>query len=164
MLALAVCDEQNVRTKEVLMCVQSILEECDQGTKPVYLVENIAKLATRNISRMVFGSGSNLFGNDSQSKEREDEFMTMVKEIFKYTGMFVVGDFIPSLKRFDILGIEAEMVKLAKQSDKIYSRIVAEHRQDADHITREPDFVDTLLAVQEKEGLSDNNVKAMVAV
>lgn len=144
--------------------MQNSMDECEQGTKHICLVDKVSTLLTRIISRMVFGNGCSLFGKDApQSNELQLEFMTLVKNVFRLSGVFVVGDFVPSLKRFDILGHEAEMTKLAKQSDKIYSRILDEHRQNAGNITGEPDFVDTLLAIQKEEGLSDNAIKAIVA-
>lgn len=109
----------------------------------------------------------------SQTKEVQEEaeaFIGMVEENFVLHGLFVPGDFIPSLKWLDLQGCEARMKELGKRLDAVVSKMVLEHRERRKRgpvLEHENDMVHAMLEVQEGTvgyKISDDNVKAVILV
>ncbi|CAM6086680.1 unnamed protein product [Calypogeia fissa] len=159
----------NTREEEVLSSVLSMLEASKDGTVPIVLEEWMSQLSTNNVSRMLFGKS--FFGRNTEPFTGKKEFMEVVRGVFRLSGIFVVGDFIPALKVFDIGGHEAKMRELALKADKFYTRILEEHRCSTSNISastkdqthKQADFLDTLLALPLKDALSETTMKALMA-
>ncbi|CAM6089049.1 unnamed protein product [Calypogeia fissa] len=159
----------NTREEEVLSSVLSMLEASKDGTVPIVLEEWMSQLSTNNVSRMLFGKS--FFGRNTEPFTGKKEFMEVVRGVSRLSGIFVVGDFIPALKVFDIGGHEAKMRELALKADKFYTRILEEHRCSTSNISasakdqthKQADFLDTLLALPLKDALSETTMKALIA-
>ena len=60
-----------------------------------------------------------------------NEFKDMVVELITSAGIFNIGDFIPSIARMDLQGIEREMKKLPKRWDVLLTKMMEEHAKTA---------------------------------
>lgn len=73
--------------------------------------------------------------------------------MFKLLGRFVVADFIPSLRWFDIGGYEKEMMENAKETNYILEKWLVEHKKKRNCGERknedEEDFMDIMLSLFE---------------
>ncbi|KAL2634932.1 hypothetical protein R1flu_006411 [Riccia fluitans] len=85
--------------------------------------------------------------------------------------MFVPGDVYSFLRKLHIGGVEAVLLRLAKEMEDLFTIILEEHRNkaEADNETKsakeDPDFVDLLLALQSKNddySLTDREIKSLL--
>ncbi|XP_052627055.1 demethylepipodophyllotoxin synthase-like [Lactuca sativa] len=65
----------------------------------------------------------------SLNDEEGIRFQKVARKFFQLLGAFVVSDFIPSLKRFDIGGYEREMRIPGKEMDEIFDGWLEEHKR-----------------------------------
>ncbi|PHT51150.1 Retrovirus-related Pol polyprotein from transposon TNT 1-94 [Capsicum baccatum] len=72
------------------------------------------------IVRMLFGKEYDIGGQRAR---------IAIRKLFKLLGSFVVADFIPSLRWFDIGGCEKEMKENAKETDYILENWLVEHKK-----------------------------------
>ncbi|KAM3341929.1 hypothetical protein P3S68_026895 [Capsicum galapagoense] len=72
------------------------------------------------IVRILFGKEYDLEGGQRAR--------IVIRKLFKLLGIFVVADFIPSLRWLDIGGYEKEMKENAQETDCILEKWLVEHK------------------------------------
>lgn len=115
------------------------------------------------LGRRVFGEGTG--GGLPQA----DEFKSMVVEVMVLSGVFNIGDFIPSLEWLDLQGVAAKMKKLHNRFDAFLTKILDEHKIKAgDGSGEHTDMLSTLISLQEgadeETRLTDTEIKALLLV
>jgi len=111
-----------VREAEVGMLLKSILEHERQG-KAVNLGE-LLNICTANVLGQIMLS-KRVF--DSQGA-KASEFREMVVEQMKLSGMFIIGDYVPSLAWMDLQGVKTKMKKLHNRFDEFFTKMIKEHQ------------------------------------
>ncbi|KAL4561064.1 hypothetical protein LXL04_033226 [Taraxacum kok-saghyz] len=85
-------------------------------------------------------------------------FQNVTRKMFDLLGTFVVSDFMPYLKRFDIGGYEKEMRTTAKEMDSIFDGWLEEHKREKEleqqHEGKQV-FIDVLFSIL--EGASEDD-------
>lgn len=101
--------------------------------------------------RMLFGKRYST--QESHEVEEGKRARKAIRNFFKLLGTFVVADFIPSLRWFDIGGYEKEMKENAKETDCILDNWLEEHKRKRSCGEKEnedeQDFMDILLSLFE---------------
>ncbi|MCD7449150.1 hypothetical protein HAX54_049513 [Datura stramonium] len=110
------------------------------------------------IVRMLFGKRYST--EDNHEVEEGKRARKAIRIFFKLLGAFVVADFIPSLRWFDIGGYEKEMKENAKEIDYVLEKWLVEHKKKRScgelKCEDEKDFMDILLSLF--EGATDEDL------
>lgn len=99
---------------------------------------------------------SMLWGGSVESDQSRDniaaEFRETISEITKLLGQPNVSDFFPSLARFDLQGIEKQMVKHVLKLDTIFEKMIDERvrMKDVNESVKKNDFLQFLLTVKDE--------------
>ncbi|KAJ4724633.1 Cytochrome P450 [Melia azedarach] len=106
------------------------------------------------------------FGNKCEDREI---FISIMKEVIELIAGANVVDLFPSIKFLDsITGIKSRLQKMHQQADKIFSKIIVEHKQRKETLRtgKNEDLVDVLLNIQEDGNLecpiTTDNIKALI--
>ncbi|KAJ4724222.1 Cytochrome P450 [Melia azedarach] len=125
-----------------------------------------------NFSKMIFSLTTDITTRAAFGGRREDneKFKKIFQKIIKLGAGFSLADMFPSVKLLEVLtGIRFELEKIGKEADKIFEKVINEHRSAICKRTGEgkpEDIVDVLLHVQEHGDLqfplTNDNIKAVV--
>ncbi|KAI4327689.1 hypothetical protein L6164_020119 [Bauhinia variegata] len=158
---------------------QSVRDEVDTVVRAV--VANTGKPI--NIGELVFNLTKNIiyraaFG--SNSREGQDDFISILQEFSKLFGAFNIADFIPYLGWVDPQGLNTRLAKARAALDRFIDKIVDEHiekkrNSSENNVDEETDMVDELLAFYSDEAkvtesddlqnsikLTKDNIKAII--
>ncbi|KAJ0693635.1 putative oxidoreductase [Helianthus annuus] len=121
---------------------------------PVNLSQMIFDTIAKIVCRAAFGKGC----------KDQEEFIDIVKELFKLTGGFDVADVFPSKKIIHTLtGKRPKLESIHKRLDKILSDVITEHPGQHANTSDQESLLDVLLRLQASGEfkLSTKNVKAV---
>ncbi|XP_022996264.1 geraniol 8-hydroxylase-like [Cucurbita maxima] len=98
---------------------------------------------------------SMLWGGSVDGDERDGiaaEFRELISDITLLLGKPNVSDFFPSLARFDLQGIEKQMLKLAPKLDNIFEKMINQRLRmaDGDENQDKNDFLQFLLQIKDE--------------
>ncbi|KAG6606160.1 Geraniol 8-hydroxylase, partial [Cucurbita argyrosperma subsp. sororia] len=98
---------------------------------------------------------SMLWGGSVDGDERDGiaaEFRELISDITLLLGKPNVSDFFPSLARFDLQGIEKQMLNLAPKLDNIFEKMINQRLRmaDADEKQNKNDFLQFLLQIKDE--------------
>ncbi|KAH7511738.1 hypothetical protein FEM48_Zijuj12G0014700 [Ziziphus jujuba var. spinosa] len=152
-------DWSPTRAMEVRQMVQEMHKMGQQG-QPIAVMEMVfcamANMITqKSLNRRVFGK------QGSEGNSMKD----MIIELMRLAGLFNIGDFIPSIAWLDIQGTEGQMKRHHKKFDALLTKMLEEHEQTAHLRTRNPDFIDVVMANRECDDGSKHtftNIKALL--
>lgn len=144
--------------------------------KPVDVKLRLNIKMTNEIFRMVLGcrfSGSipGVVQGDEDIVGRE--FKDIIDELQQLKGLFILGDFVPWLRFFDIGGIEKRMEAVQERLDMFLNKVVDEHeakRRKGKIAETDKDMVDVLLRTMHEQDqkqtlkLDVDSIKATVMV
>ncbi|GLJ45520.1 hypothetical protein SUGI_0958370 [Cryptomeria japonica] len=152
-----------VREEEVSAMVRSVWEKSNNGMRCIEVRKPISSLTLNIICRMFAGrtfSDQELGGGEW--------FLKMIDEIFHLGGVFVLGDYIPSLAFLDWGGYCRRMQAAHKIYDEFADKLIDEHverRRAKKSVSL--DIVDVLLDMAESENspiqVSRVQIKAIIA-
>lgn len=116
------------------------------------------------IMRMIAGKRYSTEGDD---EEEVRKVRRILREFFRLTGLFVVGDAIPVLGWLDLGGHVKEMKKTAVEMDSVVCEWLEEHRRSKRDLgetkpTAEQDFIDVLLTVLDGVDLAGYDVDTVI--
>ncbi|KAJ6853882.1 flavonoid 3'-monooxygenase-like [Iris pallida] len=120
--------------------------------------ECITEIMAHSIVGKRFFSGPNAW--------RVGELKEVSMELITAMGEFVVGDFIPSLKWFDLGGTVAKMKRTFTRLDRFLDGIMQEHRTDltVGLEDKDEDLLSVLFRLKECDGeLIDDDIKGVLA-
>ncbi|KAJ4724219.1 Cytochrome P450 [Melia azedarach] len=127
-----------------------------------------------NFSKMIFSLTNDITARAAFGGRREDneKIKQIFQKIVQLAEGFSLADMFPSVKLLEVLsGMRFELEKIRKEADKIFEKIIDEHRSAISKRTGEgkpEDIVDVLLHVQEHGDLqfplTNDNIKAVVLV
>lgn len=129
------------------------------GFRRVAVRERFDDLALNVVTRMVVGRRC-----DGEERRR---IRWVVKEGFELAKESSLGDFVPILRRVGNGGREKRMVRLEKEGDEMFGKMVEEIRSKGRRkVGEERSFVDCLLELQEKDGeyYTDEIIKGVILV
>ncbi|PRQ47442.1 putative cytochrome P450 [Rosa chinensis] len=148
---------------------ESVRDEVDSAVRVVSARAGTAV----NIGEVVFSMTKSIiyraaFG--SSSKEGQDEFIAIMREVSELFGAFNIADFFPWLGWLDPQGIKPRLVKSRKSLDKFIDNIIDDHIQNSKGEGDETDIVDDLLAFNRDQAtgkesailLTRDNIKAII--
>lgn len=160
---------QNIRKEEVMSGLLSIIEEC-RSRKAVHLGPELNHLLMNNMTRMVMNK--TFFGPKSTADSSESALVVEnIAELLALTAEFVIGDYIPLLRPFDIHGLKKRMRAVAHKNDTFFQSMLDDRRQSLlsskQDVQKEVDFIDVLLQHSTANGdrpLTDTEIKASLQV
>ncbi|KAF8389713.1 hypothetical protein HHK36_024232 [Tetracentron sinense] len=164
--AKALDDFPHVRHEEVAVLTRALVRS---GASPVNLGQLLNVCTTNALGRVMVGK--RVFGDGTGGGDpKADEFKEMVVELMVLSGVFNIGDFVPSLEWLDLQGIAAKMKKLHGRFDRWLSTILEEHKMDGadgSGSQKHTDLLSTLIALKDTtdgEGgkLTDTEIKALL--
>jgi cytochrome P450 len=118
----------------------------------------------------LYGLTYNILMSMVAGKREEDEetkeVRKLIREVFDFAGVNYVGDFLPTLKLFDLDGYRKRAKKLASKLDKFMQKLVDEHRKNRGKAELEKTMITRLLSLQESEPecYTDDIIKGLVQV
>ncbi|KAG6558051.1 hypothetical protein Mapa_000231 [Marchantia paleacea] len=161
------------RRVETLRTVGRMLEEGREGDVldiDHRIKEHAINIITQELFKSFHGQRTATTGTTTSAADGEaQEFHDLMKE-FTSIGFFVVGEFLPWLRKrkIDVGGVEAKLQKLSVKFDSFLRKIIEDHRhkmfirQNADI----EDFVDVLLSLQsdnrDAKCLTDDQIIALL--
>ncbi|XP_030481278.1 cytochrome P450 CYP82D47 [Cannabis sativa] len=137
---------RHVRESEVQSFLEDIYNKCRANNDGLVSVEMKKLIADINLNvslRMV--AGKRYFGGDSREKKEAERCQKAMREFFRLTGLFLVGDAIPFLRWFDFGGHEKAMKETLKELDSLAEEWLEEHHQRTS--TLDTDFIDVLTPI-----------------
>ncbi|KAH8959949.1 hypothetical protein BDL97_06G104200 [Sphagnum fallax] len=155
---------QPMRTAEIHAMVKDIYMEA-QDDKVIDLSFKLASVSTNNTTQTLFRKRCGGVGTN----QRETRwFKETVDELFHWYGVFIIADYIPSLKWVTKLqGIDASLQALHTKVSTFLQQIIDEHRRNPNVVDDDTvkDFVDVLLSMPQEDGtghLSDDTIQAII--
>ncbi|XP_020587335.1 isoflavone 2'-hydroxylase-like [Phalaenopsis equestris] len=151
-LALIRADE----TQSLLHSLFSAAAIADNKWSRAEMKSRLKRLNFNSIMRMVDGEENN-----------EDSFWRMIEEAFRLTSFSSVEDFLPWTSWFSLGGIKRRMMRLEKEMDERFQRMVDERRRRRVVVKEEVEkktLIDVMLDLQqeEPERYSDLIIKGML--
>ncbi|KAL8131411.1 hypothetical protein AgCh_007371 [Apium graveolens] len=157
-------DMGTIREEETALLVKNIVES---NSSVVDLSELLVTLTNNVVSTATFGEKIDEGGNGRK-------LCMLMKETEELLGRFDVGTFIPWLAWINIVsGFNAKVIKVAKENDEFFERIVEEHmnalsrkEKCREKVKEREDFLDVLLGIEEDTvggfRLERDNIKALI--
>ncbi|KAL2629026.1 hypothetical protein R1flu_013712 [Riccia fluitans] len=152
------------RDEEIRATVERMLSAGQEG-KLVEIDRNMAQSSFDIMCRIFFSKADYFDRKVASLDSREDpvHLPSVMDEWCHISGSFFVGEYIPFLRKLDLGGFEARLMKLRTRFSNFLNPIIEEHRQKPEQEAQ--DFLDVLLSLQ-KDGsgdrLSDEAVKALL--
>ncbi|KAM0967891.1 hypothetical protein PS1_016526 [Malus domestica] len=143
---------KHVRVSEVEMSLKELYKlwikrKGGSGEILVEMKEWFGDLTLNVVFRMVAGKRFFNVMNGSLSDEKKARrCQNVIRDMFHYIGLFVLGDAVPWLRWLDIGGHEKAMRRTAKELDSIVMEWLEEHKQRRTQ-GQEQDFMDVMLSV-----------------
>ncbi|KAG6544121.1 hypothetical protein Mapa_014433 [Marchantia paleacea] len=135
---------QHLRTDVMLTMVRRVLTE-GEGGKSVSIDHALVDTFFTYTSMILFRSS--YLGSKVVSGNKEKTLQEVVKESTSL-GTTSIGELFPSLRRFDIGGVEAAYLRLRTDFDQFLAPIIEQHRKiraQGEVDAKSRDFVDALL-------------------
>eukprot|EP01018_Ginkgo_biloba_P005438 Gb_01677 [translate_table: standard] len=154
---------RSVREEELSLLLHSLWQESANGTKSVNLTKKLTSLTTSIICRMIFG------GKYSDDDMTGRKFKEIILEMNQASGVFFIGDFIPSLRWLDFQGVGRRVKHVIETFDAFAEKVIDEHVERMklnEQKEGRKDFVDVLLEMKEMQSmeieLTRENMKALI--
>ncbi|XP_059636730.1 cytochrome P450 CYP82D47-like [Cornus florida] len=156
---------KNVRVSETKISMKELYElwaekKNSSGRVSVDMKQWFGDLTLNVVVRMV--AGKRYFGANAGSEEAR-RCQKLLREFFRFLGLFVVADAIPFLGWLDLGGHEKAMKETAKEIDKMVGEWLEGHRRkrDSGEFRVEQDFMDVMLSVLEGADLAGYDADAI---
>ncbi|KAK8988932.1 hypothetical protein V6N11_030304 [Hibiscus sabdariffa] len=117
------------------------------GKVMVEMKKHFADLTLNVILRTVAGKRYNVAAEEDQKEV--SRYRKALRDFFHLSGIFVLGDAVPFLRRLDLGGYEKWMKKTARELDEIADGWLDDHRKGGrwDENKKEKDFMDVMNSV-----------------
>lgn len=126
--------------------------QSESGQMTMELKKWLGDLNTDLMVRMV--AGKRCLGDDAEARR----LRSTLKQFYRLSGSFTVGDVVPFLRWADIGGHEKAMKKVAKELDQLLAEWLEEHRRNRDTSAGgSQDFIDALLIALDGLDLVDGH-------
>lgn len=142
-----------------------------RGGQPVQVDHKITEMNFNNVSKILYGkSYYGLKTTNADGSIHAREFHEIADEWARVAGSVIVGDYLPWLRKLDIGGCEAHLLRLREEFNKFLTGVIEEHKRNSaagGKGSRKEDFVDVLLSLHADEDgntLSETQVKAFLQV
>nr|AHZ31753.1 flavonoid 3'-hydroxylase [Viola x wittrockiana] len=156
----ALDDGRYVRQEEVALLTRTLASAGDAAVNLAQLLNICAANALGRVmlGRRVFSDGS------ACGDPKADEFKSMVVEVMVLSGVFNIGDFVPSLEWLDLQGVARKMKNLHRRFDEFLTKILEEHRKNGGGDRKQTDLLSMLISSKESDGekLTDTEIKALL--
>ncbi|KAG6556233.1 hypothetical protein Mapa_002174 [Marchantia paleacea] len=153
---------KDFRDEERLASIERMLEE-GRGGNSVDVKRSMALLSVEHMCRICFNKRYFLWNSkSSHSNGVPKNLASMLGEWCAIAGAFFVGEYIPYLRKLDLGGFEAQLLKLRSEFEPFLNPIIEEHRQNEGR--KDKDFLDVLLSLQREneDGFPDDRFKALI--
>ncbi|KAE8713423.1 cytochrome P450 82A3-like [Hibiscus syriacus] len=112
------------------------------GVESVDMKKRFSDLTLNVILRTVTGKGYSGFAKEEQ--QVVSRYRKALRDFFYLSGIFVIGDAVPFLRKLDLGGYESWMKKTAAELDDVVGGWLNEHRKNGvwDESEQERDFMD----------------------
>ncbi|KAE8734977.1 Cytochrome P450 82A3 [Hibiscus syriacus] len=119
----------------------------DSGKVLVEMEKHFADLTLNVILRTVAGKRYNVAAQED--RQVVSRYRKALRDFFHLSGIFVLGDAVPFLRRMDLGGYEKWMKKTARELDEIADGWLDDHRKGGrwDENKKEKDFMDVMNSV-----------------
>jgi hypothetical protein len=165
---------EGMRTEEIA----NVLRVMPQDGRTVVPVRTYIEVVVTNIlSRMVlkkrFGAVAGKTVDapvEGNEVEQVRNFAELIQEIAEASFRLDAGDFVPALRRIDLLGFRRHLRHLKKRMDVFVSKIISEHleQRQKSSAVYEKDMVDALLDEMEdttsRFGISNEHISSLLWV
>ena len=165
---------EGMRTEEIA----NVLRVMPQDGRTVVPVRTYIEVVVTNIlSRMVlkkrFGAVAGKTVDapvEGNEVEQVRNFQELIQEIAEASFRLDAGDFVPALRRIDLLGFRRHLRHLKKRMDVFVSKIISEHleQRQKSSAVYEKDMVDALLDEMEDTtsqfGISNEHISSLLWV
>ncbi|XP_028779062.1 cytochrome P450 81E8-like [Neltuma alba] len=133
---------------EMKLLVQKLAHDSRKGFTKVELRSRFSELTFNTMMRMI--SGKRYWGDDSKVEDVEEarKFRETMKELLMLGGANNPGDFLPTLRWFDLDNLEKKLKGISLRFDRFLQRIVDEHRSGN---TSGNTLINHLLTLQKSE-------------
>ncbi|BBN02674.1 protein MpCYP829A1 [Marchantia polymorpha subsp. ruderalis] len=165
---LRVQEFQGVRKEMLTAFLTKLLQE-GRGGQPVQVDHKITEMNFNNVSKILYGkSYYGLKTTNADGSIHAREFHEIADEWARVAGSVIVGDYLPWLRKLDIGGCEAHLLRLREEFNKFLTGVIEEHKRNSaagGKGSRKEDFVDVLLSLHADEDgntLSETQVKAFL--
>ncbi|BBN11308.1 protein MpCYP824A1 [Marchantia polymorpha subsp. ruderalis] len=155
---------QYMRNEETSSLVQNMLEESHSGNA-VTMSLKLTQLTLNVVTRMAMGKSVIRWGCGADVAAESKKFRDIIQEIFVLSGIVNnLGDYFPSLRRFDLQGYEKRMRAAVRRFDDVAYQMIDEHRKEKRELAQSTDLLDVLLSLPAGEDgkLSDVKVVAVM--
>ncbi|KAI3976736.1 hypothetical protein MKX01_008594 [Papaver californicum] len=144
-----------------------------QGS-PVNLADLLNVCTTNALARVLLGT--RVCGDgEGYADKKSQEFKEMVVEVMVLSGVFNIGDFIPSLEWLDLQGVASKMKNLHQRFDAFLTKIIDDHKinacsnENGNNGSKHFDLLSKLIGLKEDVGgeewkLTDTDIKALLLV
>ncbi|MCL7035865.1 hypothetical protein MKW94_027661 [Papaver nudicaule] len=159
-----------IRQEEVAVLTKALAQSSknSKGT-PVKLGDLLSVCITNALARVLLGR--RVCGDgEGYADKKSQEFKEMVAEIMVLSGVFNIGDFIPSLEWLELQGVASKMKNLHKRFDAFLTKIIDDHKIiAASNGSKHSDLLSKLIGLKEDgDGeewkLTDTDIKALLLV
>ncbi|OAE29142.1 hypothetical protein AXG93_1390s1250 [Marchantia polymorpha subsp. ruderalis] len=153
---------KDFRGEEILASIERMLEE-GRGGNPVDMKKSMAQLSVEHICRICFNNNYSQWKSKScHSNGVPKTLASMLDEWIAISGAFFVGEYIPYLRKLDLGGFEAQLLRLRSDFEQFLNPIIEEHRKNEGRSDK--DFLDVLLSLQREnqDGFPNDRVKALI--
>ncbi|MCL7047687.1 hypothetical protein MKW94_014773, partial [Papaver nudicaule] len=135
---------------------------------PVNLADLLNVCTTNALARVLLGT--RVCGDgEGLADKKSQEFKEMVVEVMVLSGIFNLGDFIPSLEWFDFQRVASKMKNLHKRFDAFLTKIIEDHKTNNENGngTKHSDLLSKLIGLKEvvdgeEWRLTDTDIKALL--
>ncbi|KAD4888710.1 hypothetical protein E3N88_20783 [Mikania micrantha] len=152
---------RHVRSSELDNSIKNLYElwrekRDDQRKVLVEMKTWFGEINMNLILRMVTGRRfSGATSSDEEAKEMK-RCREVMREFFRFLGLFVAADVLPFLGWFDLGGHEKAMKRVACEIDGMVGKWLDEHRNKRNYEgVEEKDFMDVMISAVETEGLNE---------
>ncbi|KAK8596778.1 hypothetical protein V6N12_065257 [Hibiscus sabdariffa] len=119
----------------------------EAGRVPVEMKKRFSDLTLNVILRTV--AGKRYSGVAKEEQQVVSRYRKALRDFFYLSGIFVIGDAVPFLRKLDLGGYEKWMKKTAKELDDVIAGWLNDHRKSGrwDESKNEKDFMDVMNSV-----------------
>ncbi|XP_047977853.1 cytochrome P450 71A9-like [Salvia hispanica] len=143
---------RHIRAEEVGRMIDSIL---GTAPDPVDLSSAVFAMSNNVISRAAFGAGN---GNGNGKSFRE-----IISETQSLAVGFNLADYFPGLGWVNrVNGVDKRIAENRRDLERVFERVIGEHRDRTAEDSGEGDIIGVLLRVQKESDLTDDQLKAIL--
>ncbi|KAI3767489.1 hypothetical protein L2E82_17636 [Cichorium intybus] len=115
-------DFRDLRADEGRLMIRKLMSEC---SSPVNFTSVFHEMTLNLMMRMI--SGKRYFGGDME--EEGKRFQEMVKETSLVADASNIGDHLPIIGWFGVMGLEKKMIALQKKREEFFQGLIEQHRK-----------------------------------